>query len=267
LSAEVTDRAKLRQAIESVAGQIAAMIKDLPDTNVPIPKTEWTVGEAAAHMSDAQRLFSRLAAGEQVIHGDGTIASLEQANRGALVANTERNGATLAASIVDHTQSFLRLASAMPPTRAVDTPMGRMDTETMYTYMLTHLLSHGFQIGLALNQSLVVDRSGAELTLPFIKYSLPMIVDKKAAGKLKAIYQVQLRGGPRFWVKLDRGTATVHEQRPGRVDCFISADPVSFLQVGFRLKSQWPLIARGKLFAWGLKPWLGFRFAGLFLPP
>jgi len=262
-----TDRAKLGHAIESVSGQIAAMVKDLPDTNIPIPKADWTVGEAAAHVSDAQRLMSRLAAGEQVPHGDGTPGSLEHANRGALAANPERNGATLASSIVDNTQNFLRLASALPASREVISPMGRMDAETLYSYMLTHLLSHGFPMGIALNRPLVVDKSVAELTLPFIKWSMPKIVDTKAAGNLKAIYQVQMRGGPRFWVKLDKGTATVHDKRPGRVDCFISANPLSFIQVGFRFKSQWPQIAQGKLFAWGLKPWLAFRFAGLFLPP
>ena len=262
-----TERAKLSEAIESVAGQIAAMVKDLPDTNVLIPKSEWTVGEAAAHLSDAQRLMSRLAAGEQVVHGDGTPGSLAHANRGALVANQQRDGAILASSILDHTQNFLRLASAMPASRTVLSPMGRMDAETLYSYMLTHLLSHGFPMAIALNRPLVVDRSVAELTLPFVKWSLPKIVDKKAAGNLKAIYQVQMRSGPRFWVKLDKGTATVHDKRPGRVDCFISANPLAFIQVGFRVKSQWPQIAQGKLFAWGPKPWLGFRFAGMFLPP
>ncbi len=262
-----TDRAKLSQAIESLAGQIAAMIKDLPDTNIKIPKADWTVGEAAAHVSDAQGLFARLAAGERVAHGDGTPGSLEHANRGALVANQQRSGAILATSILDHTQNFLRHAAVMPPSRAAETPMGRMDADTMYTYMLTHLMMHAFPMGMALKRPPVVDRSSVALTLPFIKHALPMVVDKKAAGKLKAIYQVRMRGASPFWVKIDRGTATIHERRPGRVDCFISADPVSFIQVGFRLKSQWPLIAQGKLFAWGLKPWLGFRFAGLFLPP
>ena len=262
-----TEREKLRHAIESLSGQIAAMVKDLPDTSIKLPKAEWTVGEAAAHMSDAQGLFARLAAGEQVAHGDGTPGSLEHANRGALVANPQRDGAVLASSIVGQTQTFLMRAAAMPASRAVDTPMGRMDADTMYTYMLTHLMMHGFPMGMALHRPLVVERSFVHLTLPFIKHGLPMVVDKKAAGNLRAIYQVRMRGGSPFWVKFDRGTVTVHEQKPGRVDCFISADPVSFIQVGFKLKSQWPLIAQGKLFAWGLKPWLGFRFAGMFNPP
>lgn len=261
------DRSKVGPAIESLSGEIAALIKGLPDTGVRVPGADWTVGEVGAHLSDAQRIFSRLASGERVPHGDGTPGSLAHANAQLLAVNRQRDGEALAASIVDHTQNFLRNASALPASRVFDTPMGRMDADTMYAYVLTHLLMHGFQLAGAAGKGLRVGRPTAELALPFIKYALPRVVDKQAAGNLRACYQVMLRGGPKFWVTIDRGEARVYDERPRRVDCYISADPVAFLQVGFRLKSQWPMIARGKLLAWGVKPWLGFRFAGLFLPP
>ena len=261
------NRAQIVPAIESLSGWIAATIKDLPDTSIPVPGAEWTVGEVGAHVSDAQRLFARIAAGEIVRHGDGTPGSLAHANQNLLTINKQRDGRALAAAIVEQTRNFLANAASVPPSRSFDTPMGRMDTETMYAYMLTHLLMHGFQVSEALKKPIPVERSAVQLTLPFLKYSMPLVVDAKKAGKLRAIYQLKLRGGPKIWVKLDRGIATVHDEKPGRVDCYVSADPVSLLKVALKIKSQWPMIAKGKLFAWGPKPWLGFRFAGLFVPP
>ena len=261
------DRTKVARAIETLSDRIAEIIRDVPDTSVRIPGADWTVGEVGAHLSDAQRLFSRLATGETVRHGDGTPASLAHANQQLLVANPQRDGKALAASIVDNTANFLRNAAGLHPTRSFDTPMGRMTSDVMYSYIATHLMMHGFQLQRALGKPLGVDNATAQLAIPFLKHALPLVVDRKAAGNLRAVYEVRIRGGSRFWVKLDRGAATIHEEKPGRVACFVSADPVAFLLVGFRLVSQWPKIARFKLLAWGPRPWLGFRFAGLFVPP
>lgn len=251
----------------SVAGQVAEMLRPLEDSNIPIPRSEWTVGEAAAHVSDAQMFFARVAGGEDIRHGDGTAESLAHANKGLLERNQERRGEVLANALVNNTQEFLQRAASTPAAKMLHTPMGDMDADTMYTYCLLHLMMHGFPISFVLKKKLKVDPATVELTMPFLRHALPVVVNKKAAGNLRAIYKVSMRGGTPFWVRFDRGVLTVHDSKPGRVDCFISADPVSFLLVGFKLKSQWPLIARGKLFAYGLKPWLGFRFAGLFLPP
>jgi hypothetical protein len=37
--------------------------------------------------------------------------------------------------------------------------------------------------------------------------------------------------------------------------------------VGYGRMSQWRAIGTGRLIAWGRKPWLGFRFVGLFFNP
>jgi hypothetical protein len=47
----------------------------------------------------------------------------------------------------------------------------------------------------------------------------------------------------------------------------ISADPAALLLVLYKRRSQWPAIARGKLLAWGRRPWLAFSLAGRFHQP
>ena len=44
-----------------------------------------------------------------------------------------------------------------------------------------------------------------------------------------------------------------------RVDCHIVADPVAFLMVAYARQSQWEAIAKGKLLAWGRRPWAALR--------
>ncbi|MGH2709244.1 MAG: hypothetical protein ACRDJK_13265, partial [Actinomycetota bacterium] len=77
---------------------------------------------------------------------------------------------------------------------------------------------------------------------------------------LKASFEIRMRGGSRFAVICDRGDVRVQDDVPKRVDVHISADPVAFFSVGTGLVSQWGPIARGKMTAWGVKPWLAFRF-------
>ena len=55
--------------------------------------------------------------------------------------------------------------------------------------------------------------------------------------------------------------------RVGPVDCHISADPVAFLIVAYGRGSQWPPILRGKITAWGRKPWRAFGLMRLLVNP
>jgi hypothetical protein len=52
-----------------------------------------------------------------------------------------------------------------------------------------------------------------------------------------------------------------------RPDVTISAQPVALLLVLYKRRPQWPAIARGRLLAWGRRPWLAFSLAGRFHQP
>lgn len=257
------------QAILATAGRIAGLVRPLAETAIPIPGSAWTVGEMAAHVAYTQDLFARLARGETLVFGDGTPAGLAHANRGALAELAERDGARLADLITAGTRDFLTAGSTDFKDLTVSTPMGIMDGATACAYCLTHLTMHGYPIARALGRPFALPASEIELMLGFIKHSIPMVFDSRAAGNLKATFELRLRSPsrPRFWVKIGHGEATVHDRRPARVDCFLAADPAALLLVALRLRSQWAFIARGKLIAWGPRPWLALRFTGMFLPP
>jgi hypothetical protein len=67
--------------------------------------------------------------------------------------------------------------------------------------------------------------------------------------------------------EISEGEVTMHPVPPRRAACSISADPVAFFLVAVGRRSQWGQIARGRLVAWGPRPWLGLRLTRLFPSP
>ncbi|PLS75250.1 MAG: hypothetical protein CYG61_08240 [Actinobacteria bacterium] len=97
---------------------------------------------------------------------------------------------------------------------------------------------------------------------------LPLALDPVAARGKRVTYDVRVRGGPQFSVRVADGAATVEPGAPGgTVDCHLSVDPVAFLLVGYGRVSQWGPIAKGAMVAWGRRPWLGLQFKALFVNP
>ena len=90
----------LADAIRDTAEDIAALLRRVADTSAPVPGSEWTMGEAAAHLAQANELMADIAAGRERSHGDGTPQSLAAANERALAAFGERGADPLGAMIV-----------------------------------------------------------------------------------------------------------------------------------------------------------------------
>jgi hypothetical protein len=263
----VANRTRLLDAVQAVAETVAGMLRPLASTDVPIARSEWTVGETAAHLAFAQQTFGRIAGGAAVAHGDGTPAGLAEANARVLDQFPERDGARLADLIVEGTHAYVQAVESAPAGLMVPTPMGVMDIDTCTSYMLTHLMMHGWPIARALRRRSPFGAGDVELALAFVTHVMPAIVDERSACGFTACYEVRFRHGPRLAFMFDEGRLTIAPAATRSVDCHVSADPVAFLLVGAGLVGQWGQIARGRLATWGRKPWLALRFAGLFHPP
>lgn len=250
-----------------MARRVAALVRPLSDTSMPVPKTDWTVGEHAAHLAYAKDVMARMLAGEPITHGTPTREGLAQANLEALIGDSERNGAILADRIEAGVDAFCRRAGSMPPHAAANSPVGTLSVDTYTSYVLTHLMMHGEAIARALRKPSVVDRQSVIGAVPFICFAIEKFVDQDAVRGFTAAYAVHMRGGPTFYVTFDDGNVRVTQAPVRRIDCHISADPVALFLVGIRMIEQWGPIATFKLTTWGPKPWLAFRFAGTFLPP
>ncbi|WP_031089681.1 maleylpyruvate isomerase family mycothiol-dependent enzyme [Streptomyces sp. NRRL S-15] len=257
----------LADAIRTTAQEIAELLRGAPDTGAPVPGLVWTVGEVGAHLAQANELMAEVAAGRAHRHGDGTVQGIAAANELALAAFGEREAEPLAAMIVTQAGAYLDAVAEHPADETLMTPMGPMNRVVLGSYLLTHMLGHGYDLARALKRPHMVDRARVVLTLPFMVEAMPRVTDPAATAGLNARYAVQLWGGGRFGVTFTDGTAAVGHESPDRPDCTISIEPVTFLLMALGRCSPVGAMARGRVFAWGRKPWMGPRFPEYFKAP
>lgn len=258
---------ELSEQIVAVARRIAELTASSPSTGIAIPGASWTVGEAAAHLVLANGLMAAIAGGRPSPYGDGTKSGLADANAQSLSGYQERDATVLGAQLTANADAFVEAARGRPGTDLVDTPLGPLTMDLLSRYVLAHQLSHGTAIASALRVAPLVRPDHVPLVLPFVLATMPRLVDPATIGDFTAVYEVRVRGVSRFSAVFAGGKATIGEQHDGPVDCVISADPVSFFLLAAGLANQWPLIARGRLRAWGRRPWLALRFRRFFAIP
>jgi hypothetical protein len=159
--------------------------------------------------------------------------------------------------------AFAGEVGQMNPSATIPAEVGpALTVDQVVCVLLGELLVHGFDLATTLDRPWPIGRSEANLVAAGSLAILPQFVDERAARGAGVAYELRLRGGPRVVVRIDHGTLSVEPGHPGaRVDARISADPAAFLLVGYGRAGQWGAIARGRLLAWGRKPWTAFRFA------
>ncbi|MDQ4145954.1 MAG: DinB family protein [Actinomycetota bacterium] len=243
------------------------MVRSLPDTNIPIPRSKWTVGDAAAHIAATQALYKEGLEGAKSPYGDGRLERFAPVNVHQLQHFPERNARVLAELIEQRTERLLETAAKHQENLVIDYHFGPMDLTEWLSYCLTHLLMHGCAMAYALKQKLPIEPHHVELTLPFMKAVIPRVFDETKAGNMRATFEFRFTRDVRLWVTIDRGKAVVENERPRRISCHIGGSRVAMFLVLLGIRSQWPMIAQGKLLAWGRRPWLAFGVKRLFPNP
>ncbi|MFG2603200.1 maleylpyruvate isomerase family mycothiol-dependent enzyme [Streptomyces sp. NPDC048514] len=259
----------LGQAIRETAEDIAALLRSTSGTALPVPGSEWTVGEVAAHLALANELMADLAAGRERPYGDGTPQSLAVANAKSLTAFEERGAEPLARIITDQAEAFLDVMTGPTPDGpAPATPLGPMRRSVLASYLLTHMLGHGYDLARALRRPHMIDPVRVGLCMPFMLSVMPRVADTAATAGLTARYRIRLRGGDTFGVSLADGAVQVTPGPPAhRTECTILIEPTTFLLIALGRRNPWRAMALGQVLAWGSKPWLAPRFPTLFTAP
>ncbi len=93
------------------------------------------------------------------------------------------------------------------------------------------------------------------------------VVDQQRAAGLRVRYDVRIRGAGRYHMVFDDGRLTIGAPSSEWVDCHLSVDPSTFLLLFWNRIGQWGAIGRGRLLAWGRKPWMGLRMRSLLRNP
>lgn len=256
-----------RAACEAVARRIAAMLRSGVDPNRPIPHSEWTVGEAAAHLAFTTLGLGMMARGIQIPYGDGTREGLQEANLVALEGYSERDLQVLADELLTHTGIVFDEASAAPPDQICVTPMGTVGIDGLTAYVLTHQAMHGSAISTALGAPLPFEPDDVALMWPFIRHALGQVLVPELATDLVATFAFQVTGTFSFGLRLGNGALESMSPAPAQADCVISGDAQALFLLLIKILDVEEAIKEGRLRLSGPRAELGFYLMDLFNIP
>ena len=250
----------VQQAAETIAGRVAAMVRDIPDVNIRIPHSEWRVGEAAAHLAFANLGMAMMARGLEIPYGDGTREGLAVANELALEGFTERDGAVLADRMVAGARMVFDEARVQPPDRTCPTPMGPMPVATLTSYLAVHEAMHGSAIATAVGAPWPFDPE-------FISYVMPRVVDPVQVAGVTACYELHFGDAFTCALMIDDGSVEPALQPSRPPDCIVSGDAHALFLVIVRVLTMQGAVEAGDLRLSGPNPELGLRMADFFNIP
>jgi uncharacterized protein (TIGR03083 family) len=280
-SPPLIDSRPARRGLTAAAQRNAEMIASL-DLDRPVPGSEWSIGETAAHLIVALRGFTHSALGEYEAWNEWedrapvapATQRLEVLNRAMIAAEPRRSPLASARAITEGAEAFLRATDALPSDQAVLTPWYGTGTSLTVAQATCLLLGeqvvHGYDITRAVGRKASISKQDAVLIFSAVQQMMPKMADPAAIGKVTATYELHLAGAgrpARFVVRIADGGAVVEPASGQRVDCHVLADPVALLLLGYGRISQWQAIGRAKMITWGTKPWLAFRFTSFFSNP
>jgi uncharacterized protein (TIGR03083 family) len=259
---------RVRPAITQVGDRFAALVTGAPDPLRKVPHSpDWTVQEAAAHVAT---VAPRYADGPE---RRGTWVSDPQAlpelNRAQLQAFGSHSTAELAdrlrrdlAALCDQVEGY---GAAPPSFRFHGGEL--VPADVALGILLGELVVHGWDIAQAIRQPWPIEPGHVALIVEGLAPIVPGWVDAERTRGFTASFEVRLRGQTTHVFAFQDGRLRVNPGEPRPIDAHISADPAALLLVLYRRQSQWRHIARGRLLAWGPKPWLALTFVGRFHKP
>jgi uncharacterized protein (TIGR03083 family) len=263
-----------RVALGNAAGRMAGLLRALPTSDLPIPGSEWTVRDTAAHLTSYCPIYSEIANGvTSPIQGptdDGVALRdlLAIVSRQLLSDIPETDPTRLADLVLEGARRLIDTTAGRAPDQRVPWHCGvHLNTADLVTVMLGDFLLHGYDIAMATGAPWPIDAADAVLVLGAYAPCFGLCVNRETAAGLNAAFEIELRGAARLVVRFVDGEYHLEEAGSGPVDCLISADPVAYFLVGTGRLSPVTAIALGLLSAGGARPELAALFNDLFIFP
>lgn len=247
------------EAAREVVLKTADMLDGLPSTDIPVPRSEWTVGEQGAHIAFANIGFGMFAMGLEYPHGDGTKAGLAEANDVALYGFPVRDGSELAGHLRQGIDTFIAAARAGDPDQDCPSPLGHMPLGTLTSYFLIHNLMHGCAIASGLNQDFPVNPEHVFQVWPLVLHAFPSFVNPSAGRGLSGCVQVKVPGALEAAFYIENSQLSVLPPNARPADCVVTADAVHFFLVLVKILDVQEAVDLGHMTISGSDPGLFSR--------
>lgn len=231
----------------------------------PIPDSEWTVADAAAHLVTGARLYSEFLGGAPSPITDMTETAA--ANQARMAEYEPRDVATLARDLRAAGDELAQAYFADDPDRMLAWHTGlKISARHTAQVLLGELLLHGWDMARALKKPWPIDKADAALVLDGAFRTAPTVVDPDKAKALDGVVEIRLRGSLRVAFTWRDGALSVGPPT-GKPDCVVSADPVAMLLSSYGRGSKWTPVLTGKVVAYGRKPMLALKMLGAMRSP
>jgi uncharacterized protein (TIGR03083 family) len=260
------DKHKVIADIEELVPPLASMIRSAPDPRVNAVGS-WNLQELAAHLVASAEDSVRY------IGGEGspvqTIDAISGHSEERLAAYVNESLPELSDRLeINHKQLVEELRTADWSQRVPWYAGIEVTIADLASFELGELLVHGHDIARATSSPWKVNGEAASAVFEGVVSVMPEYVHPEKARGFSATFDLSMRRGPRRHLIFENGSLTVAEPSSDRrVDCRISADPATYLLLGYgRIGPIVPSLT-GKIVAYGRKPWLAMKLPTLFRSP
>lgn len=251
----------LSRALSEAGNDFASMLRRVSDPGRPAIGT-WTVGETAAHAARSPEYFLEAAKGEVAL---AALDDVADHNAEFLADNPERDPRVLADRFEDNERALLAYVRSLDGDPAVELFDGVVvPLSTLLAVEFGEVLVHGYDIARASGLDWPIASEHAALAVGGLLPILPHVIDPAKATGFDAQIAFRIRGGIDATLVFDDGVLRIESADGQRVDCRLSVDPATYLLLSFHRVSPTIPILRGKIVAWGRKPWLATKMASLF---
>ncbi len=225
----MVDLAAARHALEDQTPRTMALLATITDPGLPIPGSEWTVGEAAAHLAVTAEGYSEYARGRDRRYPVDP-ADIPGSHRRAFAAMPERDGAKLADMLAAGIGDFLNVTRG----RSADHPLRwhgplTLSCATTTCTLLGEQLLHGWDIAGTVHAPWDLDPDAARLVIAGVAPLFELRTNRGGGVRIEAGYELDVAGGPRLFAWFRDGRLRFDTSPSGAVDCRLGADPVTWL--------------------------------------
>jgi Mycothiol maleylpyruvate isomerase N-terminal domain len=280
------DGQALRRALEHASERAAGLVRDCAPLDGPVPGLDWTRAELTAH------LWAVCEAIASTLRGEGFAAQF-----GVDFIGTFGAGSTLPESVAVTNAKVVKLASFPSAAAAADAlssaatgllaaagavrdmserrpapwygPNITMPIGSLLSLAASELLVHGHDlaraVGTGARPSAATSAAATAVAATVMSEMLPRLLDERTASGFAGSFEIRVRGGGRFVLRIVDGSASSEAAGSHNVDCVLSLSAYPALLIGFNRVPVWRVIASGHARAFGRRPWLGLRFHRLFL--
>ena len=276
----------VRQALEHASERAAGLVREGAPLDGPVPGLEWTKAQLVAHLWAICEAFATTLRGEDFVERFGTE-----------FVGSYGSGSTLREAVAGLNAKVVQFASFPSPAAAADAltsgaagllaafdthrdlraprpapwygPDETLPVGNMLALAVSEFLVHGHDlaraVGADLRPSAATAASAAAVAAAVMSEMLPRVLDERRASGFTGSFEVRVRGGERFVLRIADGRAWSEAADSQPVDCVLSLSAYHALLMGYDRVPAWRAIASGKAWAFGRRPWLGLRFDHLFM--